>query len=87
MSRQTQNTEVQVNVVPDSTNGHFITNCKVDVVSDDLGIRLITPTGNGEVALKTENHSVVRVDTKKSFCTFQQMEVDHYRELIQKARD
>lgn len=84
---QKHNQEVEVNVVPDSTNGHFITNCNVDVVSADLGIRYITPTGNGEVALKTENHSTVKVDTKKPFCSFQQMEVDHYREIIQKARD
>lgn len=84
---QKHNQEVEVNVVPDSTNGHFITNCNVDVVSSDLGIRYIVPTGNGEVALKTENHSTVKVDTKKPFCSFQQMEVDHYREIIQKARD
>lgn len=84
---QKQNQAVEVNVVPDSTNGHFITNCNVDVVSSDLGIRLITPTGNGDVVLKTENHSTVKVDTKKPFCSFQQMEVDHYRDIIQKARD
>lgn len=83
---QNSNPEVLVNVVPDSTNGHFLTNCKVEVINEELGIRFATPL-SGDVVLKTENHATVVVNESKPFTTFQQMEVDHFRDLVQKARD
>jgi hypothetical protein len=79
----------QFNVAPDSTSGHFVTNCQVLSSNEELGMYHIKNKAGTSTALETSNHGTATIPANdgKGFSIITQVELNPYDKVFQRARD
>jgi len=89
MRDQTSTTVVErVNVAEQSTSGHYLVDCKVEVVNKEEGTYVFTPNStDGTTILETSNHGTVKALAPQGGAIFTQVEFNNYSALFERARD
>ncbi len=77
-----------VNVAEQSTSGHFLVDCAVEVINKEEGTYVFTPkTQDGTAVLQTSNHGTVTATAPTGGAIFTQVEYNNYSALFERARD
>lgn len=89
MRDQTSTTVVErTNVAEQSTSGHYLVDCKVEVINKEEGTYVFTPNSkDGSTVLETSNHGTVNACAPNGGAIFTQVEFNNYSALFEKARD
>lgn len=78
----------RVNVAEQSTSGHYLVDCKVEVVNKEEGTYVFTPNAaDGTTVLETSNHGTVKACAPTGGAIFTQVEFNNYSTLFERARD
>ena len=78
----------RVNVAEQSTSGHYLVDCKVEVVNKEEGTYVFTPNAaDGTTVLETSNHGTVKACAPTGGAIFTQVEFNNYSALFERARD
>lgn len=78
----------RVNVAEQSTSGHYLVDCKVEVVNKEEGTYVFTPnSADGTTVLETSNHGKVTACAPTGGAIFTQVEFNNYSALFERARD
>jgi len=78
----------RVNVAEQSTSGHYLVDCKVEVVNKEEGTYVFTPNAaDGKTVLETSNHGTVTACAPTGGAIFTQVEFNNYSTLFERARD
>ncbi len=78
----------RVNVAEQSTSGHYLVDCKVEVVNKEEGTYVFTPNAaDGTTVLETSNHGTVTACAPTGGAIFTQVEFNNYSALFERARD
>ncbi len=78
----------RVNVAEQSTSGHYLVDCAVEVVNKEEGTYVFTPNAaDGTTVLETSNHGTVKACAPTGGAIFTQVEFNNYSALFERARD
>ena len=78
----------RVNVAEQSSSGHYLVDCKVEVVNKEEGTYVFTPnSADGTTVLETSNHGTVKACAPTGGAIFTQVEFNNYSALFERARD
>ena len=88
MRDQTSTVVERVNVAEQSTSGHYLVDCNVEVINKEEGTYVFTPkSADGTTVLETSNHGTVKACAPQGGAIFTQVEYNNYSALFERARD